>query len=637
MERGSLTSKGILLVLVAGLLLASVAACGGGAPETPVPPVEQTPTVPPAPPVTRLPGTLYLLGSDVSTLDPHQMGDVGSAAIGVEIYSGLMKIVPTFVLTLPDGTVRKAYPEEDLFWDLHEKYQDLITKLKLGLPHEDQRWEGSVDGTKFSFTLTKDVAYTLEVVADIAESWDVSADGKVYTFHLRQPDENGVGGVYFHNGKLVTAEDFKWSLERACSPSLQLGGRPTVSPLADVYLGDVVGCRDKLNRRATEVAGVEVVDLYTLRFTIDAPRQYFLAKLTYPTAFVLDRENVATDKVNAPWTDHPVGTGPFRLERYKLQREMILVRNDFYYGQKPAVNRIIFDIAGGTPIVLYETDRLDVIGLGAQDIDRVKDPRDPLHGDLAVVEELSTFYIAFNVEKPPFDDPKVRRAFAMAVDWSTIVKAVSLGTQAGARGILPPGMPGYDPNLQGNPYDPARAQQLLAESKYGGVANFPKEIRLTYPGAGGANPDYLEAAQAAWKKNLGVEVILTPMPWVDFLDRLNQPENPFQMFSMGWIADYLDPQDFLEILFHSKSALNRTGYANPELDKVLDEAAVELDPGKRIALYQRAEQIIINDAVWMPVNHSRAYVLVKPWVERFLLPPMAIPRFQYVRLVEQAK
>ena len=459
----------------------------------------------------------------------------------------------------------------------------------------------------------------LAIVPDIATSWDISADGMTYTFHLRDD-------VLFHNGRPVTAEDFKWSLERACAPE-------TGSPVADTYLGDIVGCREKLRGESDEVAGVEVVDDYTLEITIDAPRHYFLAKLTYTTAFVLDRDNVGTDAPNRPWTDNPVGTGPFRLERYTQGEQLVLVRNTYYYGDvQPQLERVEFTISGGSPMILYETDVLDSVPVGLQDLDRVTDSNDPLNTELEIVPQLSTGYIALNSDEPPFDDPLVRLAFIMAVDREKIVQVVLQDAVQYAPGILPPGLPGYDPNIQGIPYDPERARALIAESSYGSVENLP-DVVIHVSGGGGAPPGAVEAMLEMWRNNLGVEVLLQQTEYSVFLVDISQRPNPYQMFSMGWIADYPDPQDFLEILFHSESLDNKVGYNNPEVDRLLDEAAVETNSERRVELYRQIERLIIADGVWLTTNHGENYILTKPWVEGLINPPMVIERLKYVSIV----
>ena len=143
----------------------------------------------------------------------------------------------------------------------------------------------------------------LKITPDIAESWDITGNGTIYTFHLRQ-------GVEFHSGRNVTANDFKYSLERVCDPA-------TGSQTAETYLGDIVGVKEKLQGKANEVSGIKVLDDYTLQITIDAPKEYFLAKLTYPTAFVVDKANV---EMGSDWWRMPNGTGPFKLKQWKAEQ-----------------------------------------------------------------------------------------------------------------------------------------------------------------------------------------------------------------------------------------------------------------------------------------------------------------------------
>ncbi|MBI3741148.1 MAG: hypothetical protein HY257_05265, partial [Chloroflexi bacterium] len=165
----------------------------------------------------------------------------------------------------------------------------------------------------FSGLVTLD--QNLKVVPDLAEKWEVSDDRKTYTFTFRKDAK-------FHDGRPVTAQDFKYSVERAANPA-------TTSPTADTYLGDIVGVKDKLNRKASAVSGVVVVDDYTLKITIDSPKTYFIAKLTFPTAFVVDKNNV--ERGGRTWTDKPNGTGPFKLKEYVRGQRIILARNENYY------------------------------------------------------------------------------------------------------------------------------------------------------------------------------------------------------------------------------------------------------------------------------------------------------------------
>ena len=462
-------------------------------------------------------------------------------------------------------------------------------------------------------TLDKD----LNVVPDIAESWDVSEDGTVYTFHLRK-------NVRFHDGKPVTAKNFKYAIERACDPR-------TGSVTADTYLGDIVGAKAKLRGQANEVKGVEVLDDYTLRITIDAPKPYFLAKLTHSTAFALDPENV--ERGGRTWTDHPNGTGPFRLAEYRLGERIVLERNPYYYREpKPKLERVVFILAGGSAMTMYENGELDAVLVGLTDIERATDPANPLHKELTIAPTLSTFYLGFNVTQPPFDDVKVRQAFNYALDKQKIIDVVYKKTVPVARGIVPPNMPGYDnSDLKPLEFDLDKAKQLIAESKYGSVDNFP-EITLYTTGAGGATSRVIEAIVGMYEKNLGIKIGIEQTDWATFLVEISRPENPYQMYSLGWIADYPDPQNFLDVLFHSESMDNHMGYSNPEVDRLLEEARTEQDHDKRMALYHKAEQMILNDVPWVPLHYDVEYWLTKPYVKGMIYPPMIIPRLQYVSI-----
>ncbi len=461
-------------------------------------------------------------------------------------------------------------------------------------------------------TIDKD----LKIVPDLAESWTISDDKKTYTFKLR-------GDAKFHNGKAVTAQDFKYSIERAADPK-------TESPVADSYLGDIVGVREKLNRKATDVSGVKVVDDKTLAITIDAPKSYFLAKLTYPTAFVVDKANV--DSGGRTWFLKPNGTGPYKLGSYNFGQQIVLTRNDIYYGTpKPQVKTVTLSISGGSFMTRYENGELDSTFVSIIDIDRVLDPTNALNKELTVAPQFSIDYIGFNVSKPPFDDPKVRQAFNMAIDKKTIAEVVLKKTAQPANGILPPKFPGFNDNLKGLTFDPDKAKQLIKDSKYGDVSKLP-EITLNVSGGGGTAGPEMEAIVEMFKQNLGVDVQIQQQEFASFLQELNKRPNNLQMYSIGWIADYPDPQDFLDILFYGDSLDNHMSYNNPQVNKLLEAARIETDSKKRIDLYQQAEQIIVSDAAWIPLFVGDNYWLDKPYVKGLIHPPFVIPRLKYASI-----
>ncbi len=459
----------------------------------------------------------------------------------------------------------------------------------------------------------------LQLVPDLAESWKISEDGLVYTFTLR-PD------AMFHDGKPVTAQDFKWSINRAANPD-------TASPVADVYLNDIIGIEEVFEGRATDVSGVQVIDARTLQITIDAPKAYFLAKLTYPTAYVLDRENVEAG--GRGWTDNLNGTGPFKLKEYRIGERIVLERNDNYHLEPAKVDTIVMNLAGGQSMAMYENDEIDITGIGLFDLERILDPSDALNSQLVVAPpDFNISYIGFNTTMTPFDDLKFRQALNHAVDKELIAREVLSDLVVPAYGILPPGFPAYNTEVQGLRYDPDLARQLLDESSYGSLSDSERRIVITVPGSGGTIGLDLEVVINMWSQVLGVEVEIQQVEWATYLKDLN--DRKFQAFGgLGWEADYPDPQDFLDILFHSESSINHGGYSNLEVDRILEDARIEPDVTRRVSLYRDAEEMIVRDAAWVPLWYQgERHVLIKPYVNDYYLTPMIIPKLRQISIVK---
>ena len=460
----------------------------------------------------------------------------------------------------------------------------------------------------------------LNIVADLAESWEISGDGRVYTFHLRQDAK-------FHDGKPMTASDVQWSLERVTNPL-------TESPVVEQYLGDIIGVKEKIAGDATTISGVRFVDEHTIEITIDEAKSYFLAKLTYPTGFVLDKENVEANP--RAWFREPNGTGPFRLKEYVVGETLVLERNEEFHLGPPKLEEVEFILSGGTSLLMYENDEIHVAGVGLADLDRLNDPGNKLYSELRTAPaSFSVNYIGLNVNEPPLDDVNVRQALNLAIDKEEIASIVLGDLVEPADGILPPNFPGYDESVRGYEFDPDRARQLLTASKYGSdLENIPP-ITITTPGSFGANVSLdMEVILQMWEINLGITAEFQQTEYATFLKDLHKGR--FQMFDIGWIADYPDPENFLDILFHSESTNNHTHYSNPEVDELLVRARVETDTTARYALYNRAEQIILDDAPWVPLwFDGESKLLVKPNVHDYLLPPLIIPRYRYIYITAE--
>ena len=458
----------------------------------------------------------------------------------------------------------------------------------------------------------------LAIVGDLAESWEVSADGRTTTFRIH-PDAK------FHDGRKVTANDIKWSLERAADPLTEAFN-------ASVFLNDIVGVTQKLSRASNAVSGIQVINDSTVTITIDAPKPYFLSKLTYPVSFVLDQQNVESGR---DWIFEPNGTGPFKLAEYRPGEVLRLEKFDGYHLRPAMIDGVEFLISGGNSMLMYENDELHITGIPLSLLDGILDPSNALRSEVvAAPPQFDIQYFGLNTTEPPFDDIKVRQAFNYAIDRQTLASTLLKDLVVPAAGILPPGFPGYNPDLQGYEYDPEKALRLIQESKYGSLDELPRII-LTLPGnfGAGVSPS-IEAMLAMWGGNLNVDIQLQQTEWATFLQDLHQ--NRFQMFGgLGWIADYPDPENFLDVLFHSKSNNNQSEYNNGQLDILLERARVELDESARFELYHQAEEIIVDDAPWVPLWHSNGgSVLIKPNVNDYFLFPLVIPKYRYVYFTE---
>ncbi len=453
----------------------------------------------------------------------------------------------------------------------------------------------------------------LNLIPDLASTWQVSPDGSTYTFTLRD-------NAKFHSGRPVTSQDVIYSFERAAAPKTQ-------SETVMTYLGDIIGVRQMHAGQAAHIAGLRAIDDHHLEIKIDAPKPYFLLKLTYPTAFVLDQANIES---SPDWVHHPNGTGPYRLIEWQSNQQIVYQADpDFYLGPPP-IPYVLIKLYSGDPLALYETGDVDMTGVYTNAVDRFLDPSEPMHAELRTGVSLCTSYIQFDTTRPPFDDAKVRQAFSLAFDRQKYIDVVLSGHAVPAVGLYPPGLPGYNAGLKGLPFDPAQARQLLSDSKYHDAAGLPP---ITYTGGGfGSSIDGGIAAMAQmWKQYLDVDILIDNIEPNFYYDQLYSG-NHGQLFRGGWCADYPDPENFADVLFHTGSDQNTGGYSNPDLDRLLEAARVEQDVAKRITMYQQAEQMIVNDAPVIFTIHSLAYMLVKPYVKGFVLTPIDVSLERYMWL-----
>jgi oligopeptide transport system substrate-binding protein len=452
----------------------------------------------------------------------------------------------------------------------------------------------------------------LQVIPDLADSWTISPDGTVYTFTLRT-------NLTFHAGNPITAADVKYSWERAADPD-------TRSTTARAYLGDIVGLKEKLDGKAEEISGVQVVDERTLVVTVDGPKPYFLAKLSYPTAYVVDKGDIDADPEK--WMFSPNASGPFFIQKLEEEKVLIFQRNEAYY-QPAGLEYIIYLMDRyGSPLSFFKAGEVDITYVANEDALLIMDdPAHALYENLHSTTNMCTTFLKFNNQKAPMDDPLVRKAFALAVDRDKMIEELYDDINIKAETILPPAMPGFSAEHTFSDFDPAAAKEALQASSYS--TSMPTVI-LQAMGYGNEASPFLDALVDMWRRHLGISIK------VEFIDQTNFTEvarkNPQHIVSYGWCADYPDPENFIDLLFHSDSDFNVSGYSNPEVDALLEQARTELDASQRVALYRQAEQLLLDDYSTLPIVHTVSFTLVSSRVQGYVDPPMGAPIMHLLRL-----
>ena len=435
----------------------------------------------------------------------------------------------------------------------------------------------------------------LNPVPAVAKGWKVSDDGKTYIFSLRD-------SVCWSDGRRVTAHDFEYSWKRLLNPM-------TAAEYA-YFLYDVENAYEYNSGRLKDpsLVGIKAINDDTLQVRLRRPVVYFPSITTFTATFPMRKDIV--EKYGDHWTDpgNVVTNGPFLLKEWRHEYSLTLAANRDYYGGRPRLDAVRFYVIGEgtTALTIYETGGLDIVSLPPLAIPHYKNNREYVHHPF-----LRGYYYGFNVERPPFNDKRVRQAFSMAIDRGDFPEILK-GGELPATSWIPKGMPAYNPSI-GLSFNPAGARTLLKEAGYPGGAGFP-EVTAVFS----TNPENLLIAQnlqAQWKKNLGISVMLDNQEWKVFLKTL-QTNTP-SIFRLGWGADYPDPDNFMN-LFTSASGDNRTHWKNREYDKLVEAAVVEQDMEGRKRLYDRAQKILTEEDVpIMPLFTNAQNLLVKPYVRGF--------------------
>ncbi|WP_319371838.1 peptide ABC transporter substrate-binding protein [uncultured Ilyobacter sp.] len=447
-----------------------------------------------------------------------------------------------------------------------------------------------------------------------AESYEVSEDGTVYTFHIRE-------NAKWSDGQPVKASDFEYAWKRALDPS--------VAAEYSFQLYYIKGAQEYFEGKASkDDVAIESIDDKTLEVTLVGPTPYFLALTTFYT-YMPVREDIVAKKPEgwAKDTTIAVSNGPFVISEYEPSSRIVLLPNENYWNKENVkLDKIIFEeiVDQTTALTAYENGEVDVLReVPQQDIPRLQLE----DSTFSIAPFLGTYYYIFNVDKEPTNNVNVRKALTYAIDRKSITEQVAKGGQLPATGFVPTGLfdsEGKDFRATGGDFgisvtaDIAKAKEYLAKAGYPDGKGFPK-ITIIYNTSEG-HKAIAEAIQEMWKKNLGIDVELMNQEWAVFQD--TRHVGNFEIARAGWIGDYADPMTFLD-MWTSYSGNNDAQWkwttdknkfaSNKEYDSLIEKSKVTQGT-ERDALLYKAEKILMDEMITMPIYYYTGPIMVKEYV-----------------------
>lgn len=466
---------------------------------------------------------------------------------------------------------------------------------------------------------------TCNLVPLLVKNWTISEDKTTYILRLKENiffhDRIGFDNIETQNkGRKLIADDVIYTFHRFLSPAQK-------KFKGNIY-NVIEGVEEYKNEIATYIKGISKLDNYTVVFKLKKPFAPFLSLLSICNSSIVPKEDAEYYKDK--FASNPVGTGPFKWLGIKNGNIKLLANKNYFRG-KPKLDFYEY------VIIKNENERFKKFLDGELELVDVPDPEyknvkqnAKLSSQLLEVSRWGLNYLGFNITKYPFDNLFVRQAINYAIDREAIVKLILNERARVAKGILPPGIAGFSAKSKGYDYDPLKAKELLAKAGYKDGKGFP-EIELQFNN----EPTHIRAAELilANLKDIG---ITCKMKIVDFREHLKAiEEGKASFFRLGWTVDYPDPDDFLYTNFHSSNinnGYNFSHYSNIEVDKLLEQARFELNQNIRNELYQKAEQIILNDAPWVPVFYYTTHILVQDYVKNIKLTPLGIPYIQFYKV-----
>jgi len=461
---------------------------------------------------------------------------------------------------------------------------------------------------------------TLEPVPGVAESWDISDDEKVYTFHIRD-------NAKWSNGDPLTAQDFVWSWRRALMPAL--GNHYAYS----LYVVENAEAFHKGGVENFGQVGAEALDDKTLRVTLHSPTPYFLQLLDHHSFYPVHPETIekhgAIDDRGTRWTrpDNFVGNGPFTIKEWSPNRVFKVEKNPHYWdAERVALQEIHFYPVqqSTTEERMFRAGQLHLtmeVPISKRPVYKRAD-----HPALRTQPLFSTYMYMLNTKKPPLDDVRVRKALAYSIDRAAITEHVTQGGQEPAFNVTPPDPRGYTAEAELE-YDVERARELLAEAGYPNGEGFPS-LEILY----NTHEDHRKIAvtvQQMWKKALNIDITLQNQDWKVYLS--NKTAGNYEIARFAWGGDYLDPSTFLE-LFVTDGGNNDTGWGNERYDELLDLAARTADREERFGYFQEAEAILMEEVPVIPVYTYNRNRLVRPSVKGWHGNIMDYHPYKYISL-----
>jgi len=557
---------------------------------------------------------------------------------GSQLFCGLLALLALLLVGCGTGANNGSQLDANQIFNWPLTHAASFNDLVLDPANVTDLYSTSVINTIDAGLVTTD--QNLNVIPDMAASWEVSPDGRTYTFHLR-------ANLHFSDGAPITAQDFAYSIDRALDPNVcvPISGPTCIGqPPASTYLIDIKGAPDRLSGKIPSVinTGLFVADAQTLMIKLDKPVAYFLEALTYPTAFPVEKKLI--DKYGADYKDHTDWTrhldeggdsGPFMIKSYADGKTLTLVPNPYWYGHKVTLKEIVRQFVAD-PVDAYNSYRqgtYDYSDVPSQEYQAARD-----QADFHEVGLLRTNYIGINQTAKPFDTLAVRQAFALALNKQLIVDRVLNGSAFPTNHIVPEGMPGFYDSLTAPGIDSRTVTgdidtaQKLIKGFFDTCAKCKGELKvtLTYPNS---DTDRLHTAQAMinmWDTVLSgpwgtVDVEPDPESFLDmvttkFSETVHNSPGAMQMWLLGWSADYPDPQDWLSLQFAQGSPNNAPNYHDGNgftAWQLMAQADVEQNPGTRMSLYNQAEQQLVNDVAWIPYMQPKGIWRIKPYIQGY--------------------